>query len=445
MNVTILSPEFSGDPEAMAMLQAYYSRSETPIKDRLEALGGNLTTVKNSLSKFYVGYGHESIGDCATVTLFIEGVSILLAKAVQDDLLYNGQECSTRYIELKNGCQTDVDYSTPEYPDGLQKAWLDLYSEVKVELVQALEERFPYEEGTNKTVWQNAINAGAFDIARGWLPAGLLTNLSLTGSFRTIRRIALWLASHPLKGAADLSLLIRKTVNDCYPSVHPVEFSEQELRQIKWNKDTNFFYEEQSTVLGNPNDIRVYSLEAPGFEIHRSKYISLPKGYNAFSTYTVSGSIDYGSWRDLQRHRTITARPPLVRPTFELHSWYMNSLVSVCTSSWARLRDQTNRLMTVIALEVAPLARDAVNFQNVLPLGTPVPVSFQIGLADAVYFAELRSGKTVHATLRPFAQSLARYLTAQDIEVHADLEDKPFVTLARGKQTIVAKDDSVKL
>lgn len=447
MNVTILSPEFSGDPEAMAMLQAYYSRSETPIKDRLEALGGNLTTVKKSLSKFYVGYGHESIGDCATVSLFIEGVSILLAKAVQDDLLYNGQECSTRYIELRNGCQTDTDYSTAEYPEGFQKAWLDLYSEVRTELVQNLEERFPYEEGTDKAIWQSAVNAGAFDIARGWLPAGLLTNLSLTGSFRTIRRIALWLASHPLKGAADLSLLIRKAVNDRYPSVHPVEFSEQELRQVEWNKANYKFYKEERSVPIRPHE-HWFTISCDNDvldPIRRSKYIALPKIYNTFARYIVSGFIDYGSWRDLQRHRTILAKPPLVRPTLNLHHWYEDSLVNVCTSSWSRLRDRTNRLMSEIALKVAPVTQDAVNFQNILPLGTPVPVRFQIGLADAVYFSELRSGKTVHATLRPFAQRLAEFLQSQGVEVHADLEDKPFVTLARGKQTIIAKDDSVKL
>jgi len=54
----------------------------------------------NFMSKFYVGYGHKSIGDCGSITLFIEGVSMLGAKAIQDTKLYNGQEASTRYIDF---------------------------------------------------------------------------------------------------------------------------------------------------------------------------------------------------------------------------------------------------------------------------------------------------------------------------------------------------------
>ena len=52
------------------------------------------------MSQFYVGYGHKSIGDCGSITIFIEGCSMLAAKAIQDTKLYNGQEASTRYIDF---------------------------------------------------------------------------------------------------------------------------------------------------------------------------------------------------------------------------------------------------------------------------------------------------------------------------------------------------------
>jgi thymidylate synthase ThyX len=80
MELHILSPQFSGDPEAVAMLQAFYSRSAESIVSRVERLGKDLTSVKAALKKFYIGYGHQSIGDCGTVTVFVENVSILAAK-----------------------------------------------------------------------------------------------------------------------------------------------------------------------------------------------------------------------------------------------------------------------------------------------------------------------------------------------------------------------------
>ena len=85
-------------PEAEAMLQALHSRSTGGLSSHLKKLQEKGPT--NFMQNFYVGYGHKSIGDCGTTTLFIEGVSMLVAKAIQDWPLYSGQESSTRYIDF---------------------------------------------------------------------------------------------------------------------------------------------------------------------------------------------------------------------------------------------------------------------------------------------------------------------------------------------------------
>lgn len=80
-----ISDEFP--PEATAMLQALYSRDPKSVlqhKERVQTLG-----VDKFMSSYYVGYGHKSIGDCGTTTVFIEQVSMLAAKSVQDWPLYN--------------------------------------------------------------------------------------------------------------------------------------------------------------------------------------------------------------------------------------------------------------------------------------------------------------------------------------------------------------------
>src|SRR3990172_7428114 len=85
-------------PEDLAMLQALYSRSAASVMDHLEKV--KATGSGKFMSQFYVGYGHKSIADCGSTTMFIEGVSLLAAKALQDWALYCGQETSTRYIEM---------------------------------------------------------------------------------------------------------------------------------------------------------------------------------------------------------------------------------------------------------------------------------------------------------------------------------------------------------
>src|SRR5690606_20868731 len=86
------------DAEAEAMLQALHSRSTGGLRSHLEVLAEK--GADNFMEKFYVGYGHHSIGDCGDTTIFVEGVSLPAVKAVQDNPLFRGQESSTRYLDF---------------------------------------------------------------------------------------------------------------------------------------------------------------------------------------------------------------------------------------------------------------------------------------------------------------------------------------------------------
>jgi hypothetical protein len=59
-------------PEVIAMLQALYSRSPKSVKEHLNVVGKK--GPEGFMSTYYVEYGHKSIGDCGTTTLFIENV-----------------------------------------------------------------------------------------------------------------------------------------------------------------------------------------------------------------------------------------------------------------------------------------------------------------------------------------------------------------------------------
>jgi len=86
------------DAEAEAMLQALHSRSLGGLLEHLVTLMKK--GAKGFIKIFYVGYGHKSIGDCGSLTVFIENVSMLVTKAVQDFMLYSGQEGSSRFIDF---------------------------------------------------------------------------------------------------------------------------------------------------------------------------------------------------------------------------------------------------------------------------------------------------------------------------------------------------------
>ena len=109
--------------EAEAMLQALHSRSTGGLMKHLEILAEK--GPENFMQNFYVGYGHKSIGDCGTTTIFIEGVSMLAAKAIQDNPLYSGQEASTRYIDFSE--QPFIDPTQTKKGKGVQEEQRQFY------------------------------------------------------------------------------------------------------------------------------------------------------------------------------------------------------------------------------------------------------------------------------------------------------------------------------
>ena len=122
-DVFVLETGAAIDAEADAMLQALHSRSTGGLRAHLQKLIEK--GAEKFMSSFYVGYGHKSIGDCGTTTLFAEGISMLAAKAVQDWPLYSGQESSTRYLDCSQ--QPFLDVTNSAAGREIQEAWRSFY------------------------------------------------------------------------------------------------------------------------------------------------------------------------------------------------------------------------------------------------------------------------------------------------------------------------------
>jgi len=168
------------------------------------------------MSKFYVGYGHKSIGDCGTVTVFIEDVSFLVAKAIQDTKLYNGQETSTRYVDFSQ--QRFLDPSNSEAGKALQEQIRTFYIELLPALNQLFMKTFPIQEGQSESMYTKAIAAKAFDVARGFLPIGATTNLARHTNLRQLSDRLLYLRHHPLEEVRGVAEAIENAMIEKYPN-----------------------------------------------------------------------------------------------------------------------------------------------------------------------------------------------------------------------------------
>lgn len=435
MKVTILPANFAGEPEVVAMLQAFYSRSTEPIADRLARLGSNVDSVKTALNRYYVGYGHKSIGDCGTATLFIEGVSILAAKAVQDDPRYNGQECSTRYINISD--------AVPEFEYPSSKEWRELYLKASSIVLASVRKMHPRLEGESEAIHANATMAYAFDITRGLLPASTLTNLSITASLRVLREVSVALRGSPLPEVRSLGDLMNTELVTAYPASFPVE-SERDQTEINWRRSNhNLYYRKYDAVIAArhnlpnfssmvtvcrkpaPSTLALFNSRPPG--------IVPSEAFESKMVVTLSGVIDYGSWRDLQRHRRCKGVPPLLTADYGMHPWYLEQLEIHAPGIAAEASELIDSTLDLQADEVVK----STLFQYCIPLGAVVPFTLDMSLSQAVYLAELRSSPTVHPTLRPIAQYLGNKL--QDLGINVNVNTDEPIFLKRGKQTIMEK------
>src|SRR3989338_1259854 len=140
------------------MMQALYSRSAESVIVHAEK-------VKQSgsgkfMEKFYVGYGHASIADCGSTTIFIEGVSMLVAKAVQDWPLYSGQETSSRYIDMSK--QEIVDPVGTSRSRVVLDKWMEFYTNNQTGVAEHLRQKYKKRIAEDENIYERAIKARTF-------------------------------------------------------------------------------------------------------------------------------------------------------------------------------------------------------------------------------------------------------------------------------------------
>ena len=418
-------------PEDIAMLQALYSRSPQSVVNHLEKV--KKVGSGRFMSQFYVGYGHSSIGDCGNTTLFIENVSMLAAKAIQDSPLYNGQEASTRYLDMsKQPVLNPLGNSDGKY---IQDTWMEFYTSSMDRMVEHCRARFPQEEGVSDKQYEKAIKARAFDVMRGFLPAGCTTMVSWTTNLRHAADHLANLRHYPISEVRELSEEILGHLKERYQhSFNHKRYPETEA-YLEIAGSSHLFDPKVSRgkVLCTPHlqSWALQEFDTPLFA-ERPPRCRLPHYVDVLGHIEYEFLLDFGSFRDLQRHRNGVCRMPLLSTKWGFNEWYLDQLPE-------DLRSQAVDLLGEQELEIATLG-DPIDTQHYVAMGYNVPCWVSRGLPGTLYLIELRSSKTVHPTMRKVAQDMATTLRHHypNLVIHADMDPNDW-DVKRGSQDIEAK------
>ena len=172
----------------------------------------------------------------------------------------------------------------------------------------------------------------------------------------------------------------------------------------------------------------------------KSSYDLWPRQLDKAAKFSFEGTLDFGSFRDLQRHRRDMVQMPMVTSTYGLNSWYLKWFEETDSHSGSTLSQTIDDIceQTLIIEDERTFSRSEL--QYVQPMMTNVPIKLDWSLGQVVYGTELRSKTTVHPTLRSFVLEVGHSALRLLPKLNLFLDERDdYAQSERGQQDIVEK------
>jgi len=212
----VLLDEFINNPES-----GFHGIAGQPKADDMVAV----RKAEEFYERVLVGYGDDSVAELAGAHVAVERTSTLAAKALEDSRIgISPLEKSTRYVRFdrlgpdgRRLYHRGPELAHPDYEPAADSLF-ETYSALLEPLTESIRERFPLEPGETERAWKSATRAKAFDLLRGLLPAGTLTNLGLFGNGRAFEYLITKMAAHELPECQALATDLHRELAQVIPS-----------------------------------------------------------------------------------------------------------------------------------------------------------------------------------------------------------------------------------
>jgi thymidylate synthase ThyX len=472
--------------EVVAVLFAYYSRSRESlrhnllrlIQDRDLDLGERLAwagadrdqlararqQAREFHEKWVVGYGHASVAEHAVAHLAVEDVSILASKILEDTRLASFTEKSTRYVLFDRGAY----YRAPALAaspharryDETCRVLLDAYARLTPQVMAAITAETPRRPGQSERGYEAACRARACDILRYVLPAATLTNVGVTINGRALEHLIGKLLSHPLEEARAVGAQLKTEAQQVIPTLikyaerrpylvethraleglaarhlgglrpeqapavslirYPQDGEDQLVAAILYGYAACPLRQVQQRVAALPVEAKREVIEE---YLKRRGPHDQPLRALEHLTYTFDILVDFGAFRDIQRHRMVTQTPQELGPQ---HGYDTPPEIAACglAGPYEECMARAREAYEAIA---ADFPREAA---YVLPLAFRKRVLLTWNLREIHHFVQLRSARQGHISYRRIAQEVFREIERVQpllaAYIRVDLADHPF-------------------
>lgn len=392
--------------------------------------------------KWVLGYGHASCAETAQVKMGIDQISILASKELEDNRLGSYIEKSTRYQQFDSNS-----YHLPNLPEGLDFAYCDMmdyafkvYNDMFTPIEAALTSIYPNTANVSNKAYLNSIHAKACDILRYLLPVSTYTSLGFSMNARTLASSISKMKSSFLQEVMQISDEIKKEALKVCPTL--LKYAEYNVYRdnlffdsIQENMGTTYSNGKQpNIVLDAPvtyqdllcnlfasfvyptstysykNILDGAKLSSQLFKVSairtfmgkRGEFDQVPRFFEKIPL-SFDMVLDYGAFRDLQRHRMINIQKQILTPHLGYQAHPDLELLP------EDLQQQYHNVFYFNKLFYQNLIDGGVDLltaQYCLLMGWNIRTNFDMDLREAITLIELRSKEQGHISYRLVAQSM---------------------------------------
>ncbi len=453
-------------PEVWALMQARYSRSreglresflkllkEDPenfkkLKEEIEKTEGGIEAKHATekaiqfMERWVLGFGHSSVAEGAVVGLCLEGISILATKVIEDNRLCSFIEKSTRYVSFdSNSFYLDKDLENSEFRDEVRelldflfKTYMDLHEPV----LEYVKKVAPCDENTSIPAWERSCAARRFDAIRYLLPTCTKTSLGWTVNARQLAHGISKLISHELKEMKDIGIMVRDEATKVLPSLLRHAYkkyyfvkTEKDMQKLSKEIDIDDKNTDKVMLVRGPKDAddvivasilyryksepfikimekvkmmtpeekeRVFDAYLKNMEEHDNPMRELENAQFSFDIV-----IDYGAFRDLQRHRMCTQTNQLLTTNlgYDVPEDIENAGVA---DRYIEAMEKAKKLYEKIK------ERFPLQAQYILPLGFKKRFLLTMNLREVYYLIKIRTVPAAHESYRRIAYQIYKIM-----------------------------------
>lgn len=445
-------------PEVIAVAFAKTSR----VPDSFDQIAAELS--EESSSKFHekwvIGYGHASVAEHAVLNVALENISILATKVIEDNRLASYTEQSTRYqVYANDRFYRPASVMASRHAErcvATCRALMGSYTDWMEPMMEHLAPTIERTEKMSERLWQTKVRAAACDTLRYLLPTSTQTNLGWTANARVFEHAITKLGSHPLEEMRDIAVELRTVCSERVPTLlkyaDPSDYliesrpvmkrlaeeiagdapcdDQWDVKLVHFDRDAedrviaSLLYEHTATSYEETMK-RVAAMSAEERQrvldeavARRGDWDHVGRAWETTS-YTFDMLVDYGAFRDIQRHRMATQ---INQPVTTEHGFMTPPQIESAGrgDDYRALMDEARETFEAMAEDMPDEA------QYVVPLSYRKRTLFTLNLRELHHLVQLRSGPAGHPSYRLLANRMLDAVRAMHPTLATQVRHTPF-------------------